>query len=84
MVIRHAQIEGEKSEYLNQIWLSDTNIDDIQSIRNDDNERNTLILTVTGNQYRFSFLNINESQEVKIYLMETFHLFDNLQFHEQI
>ena len=30
MVIRHAQIEGEKSEYLNQIWLSDTNIDDIK------------------------------------------------------
>ena len=30
MVIRHAQIEGENSEYLNHIWLSDTNIDDIK------------------------------------------------------
>ena len=28
MVIRTANIEGEKSEYVNQIWLSDTNIDD--------------------------------------------------------
>ena len=30
MVIRGAHIEGEKSEYINQIWLSDTNIDDIK------------------------------------------------------
>ena len=30
MVVRHAQIEGEKSEYLNQIWLSDTKINNIR------------------------------------------------------
>ena len=30
LVIRGAHIEGEKSEYINQIWLSDTNIDDIK------------------------------------------------------
>ena len=30
MVVRHAKIEGEKSEYLNQIWLSDTKINNIR------------------------------------------------------
>ena len=30
MVVRHAQIDGEKSEYLNQIWLSDTKINNIR------------------------------------------------------
>ena len=29
MVVRHAKIEGEKSEYLNQIWLSNTKINNI-------------------------------------------------------
>ena len=30
MVVRHAKIEGEKSEYLNQIWLSNTKINNIR------------------------------------------------------
>ncbi len=30
MVVRHAQIDDEKSEYLNQIWLSDNKINNIR------------------------------------------------------
>ena len=32
MVVRHAIIEGEKSEYLNQIWLSDTKTNKIRPV----------------------------------------------------